>query len=299
MRTLLRLLSRFVAFLPLGVALWLGRAWGFFFARIVRRRRAEILEALARSLPDKTPEERNRIATRAYENSGMVAIEVLRMAVEPTTALAGRVDPGSTFEAIRRESENGKGMLLISAHLDNWEVLAAATAAGGFKTAIVVKSLKPASLNNFIIQARERYGTLVLQRKGAMRSILRHLRNGGILGFMMDQNTKRNEGVFVDFLGRPACTTLGLAQLAVMTGVRAMPVFLVRKPGGQHLMIHGEPIDPPADLSETEVTKYTQKAVDSVASAVRAHPEQWIWMHRRWRTQPLPDESSPSVPVES
>ena len=299
MRTLLRLLSRFVAFLPLGVALWLGRAWGFFFARIVRRRRSEILEALARSLPDKTPAERNRIATLAYENSGMVAIEVLRMAVEPISALPGRVDPGTTFEAIRRETQGGKGMLLISAHLDNWEVLAAATAASGISTAIVVKSLKPPSLNDFIIQARERYGTVVLQRKGAMRAIIRHLRNGGVLGFMMDQNTKRNEGVFVDFFDRPACTTLGLAQLAVMTGVRAMPVFLVRKSGGQHLMIHGDPIDPPADLSEAEVTRYTQKAVDSVAAAVRAHPEQWIWMHRRWRTQPLPDESPPPVRVES
>lgn len=299
MRTLLRLLARFVAFLPLGVALRLGRAWGFFFARIVRRRRTEMLETLARSLPGRTPAERRRIATLAYENSGMVAIEVLRMAVKPPSELAALVDPGTAFEAIRRELQRGKGLLLISAHLDNWEVLAAATGAAGLPAAIVVKSLKPAAVNDFIIQARERHGTLVLQRKGAMRAIIRHVRNGGVLGFMMDQNTKRNEGVFVDFLGRPACTTVGLAQLAVVTGARAMPMFLVREPGGRHRMIHGDVIEPPADLSDAEVVKYTQKAVDTVAAAVIAHPEQWIWMHRRWRTQPLPNESAPPAPVEA
>lgn len=298
MRTLLRLLAWFAAILPLGVALAVGRAWGFLLGRILRLRRAEMLERLAWALPGTSPGGRERVVNRMYANHAMTVVESLRMAVVPTSVLRPLVEDNGVLEAMRRELGHGRGLLVVCAHLGNWEMLAAATSASGLDLGIVVKDLKPAALNDFVTGLRVRHGTRVFPRKGSMRSAIRHVRDGGILGFMMDQNTKRQDGVFVDFLGRAACTTPGLAQFAVLTGAPTLPVFIVRQPGGRHRMIHGGVFAPPADLSEPEVLAYTQKTQDAVASAVRAHPDQWIWMHRRWRTQPLPDESLPTPPVQ-
>ena len=106
---------------------------------------------------------------------------------------------------------------------------------------------------------------------------------------MMDQNAKRDEGVFVTFFGQTCCTTRGLAQLAHMTGAPALPIFMTRLPDGRHRIRHYDPLPPPADLSDESVLAYTQKAVDAVERVIREVPDQWIWMHRRWRTQPEAD----------
>ncbi len=295
MRTLLLLLSRFAAILPLGAALAIGRGWGFFFGRILRLRRTEVLERLSWAMPETTPAERRRIVDGMYRQVGMTAMEVLRMAVKPTAEIVAQVDCASV-QHMRDGLARGKGLLVICAHLGNWEMLAAATSASGLPLGITVKDLKPPAMNDFIINVRQRHGTIVFRRKGSMRPAVRHVRAGGVLGFMMDQNTKRNDGIFTTFFGHTACTTPGLAQFAVLTGAPAMTVLMVRERNGRHRMVWGgEIFEPPADLSSESVRAYTQKALDSIEQLIRQHPEQWIWMHRRWRTQPLPDESPPPV----
>lgn len=299
MRTLLFLLSRFAGILPLGVALAIGRAWGFFFGNILRLRRKEVLERLSWAMPETTPADRRRIVNAMYQHVGMTAMEVLRMAVKPTPEILSMVDCAGV-QPMRDGLSRGKGLLVICAHLSNWELLAAATSASGLPLGITVKDLKPPALNDFIIATRQRHGTIVFRRKGSMRPAVRHVRGGGILGFMMDQNTKRKEGIFTTFFGRTACTTPGLAQFAVLTGAPAMTVLLVREKNGRRRMVCGDGIlEPPPDLSEESVRVYTQKALDSIEQIIRRHPEQWIWMHRRWRTQPLPDESPAPIRVET
>lgn len=299
MRALLLLLSRIAAFLPLGVALAIGRAWGFFFGQVLRLRRAEVMERLAWALPETTPAARRRIVQAMYQHFGMTAMEILRLAVKPTPEILSLVDCAGV-QPMRDGLARGKGLLVICAHLGNWELLAAATSASGLPLGITVKDLKPPAINDFIIAMRQRHGTVVFRRKGSMRPAVRHVRGGGILGFMMDQNAKRKEGIFTTFFGRTACTTPGLAQFAVLTGAPAMTVLLVREKNGRHRMVCGDGmLEPPPDLSEESMRIYTQKALDSIEQIIRRHPEQWIWMHRRWRTQPLPDVSSPPALVEA
>ena len=298
MRTLLLLLSRFAAILPLGVALAIGRSWGFFAGNILRLRRSEVLERLAWAMPETTPDDRRHITDGMYRHFGMTAMEVLRMAVKPATELLARVDCAGV-PPMRDGLARGKGLLVICAHLGNWELLAAATSASGLPLGITVKDLKPPALDDFVSRVRSRHGIIIFRRKGSMRPAIRHVRAGGVLGFMMDQNTKRNEGIFTTFFGRTACTTPGLAQFAALTGAPAMTVLMVREENGRHRMVCGkETLEPPPDLSEESVRAYTQKALDSIEQLIRQHPEQWIWMHRRWRTQPLPVESPAPARVE-
>lgn len=299
MRTLLRLLAWFAAILPLGVALAIGRGWGFFFGNILRLRRAEVLERLSWAMPETTRAGRRRIVNAMYRHFGMTAMEVLRLAVKPTREILSLVDCAGV-QPMRDGLARGKGLLVICAHLSNWELLAAASAASGIPIGITVKDLKPPAFNDFINDMRRRHGTIVFPRKGSMRPAVRHVRGGGLLGFMMDQNTKRKEGIFTTFFGRTACTTPGLAQFAVLTGAPAMTVLLVREKNGRHRMVYDDHlVEPPPDLSEESVRAYTQKALDSIEKVIRQHPEQWIWMHRRWRTQPLPGESPSPVHVET
>ena len=294
MKFLLRLLAYIMALPPLTVALWVGRGWGFFIGNVLRIRRREILRNLAWALPEKSDRERHQIANAMYRHFGMTVIEILRMAQKPPTDILQRINGDAWHPILPKSMTPGKGAIAICAHVGNWEMLAAGTSQMGRPLGITVKDLKPPALDAFITDVRERHGTHIFRRKGSMRSAIRHIRQGGVLGFMMDQNTKRNDGVFVNFFGRPACTTTGLAQFAYLTGAPATFVLLIREPRGNHRMVCGNVIPPPPDLSDASVEAYTQTALDGLEKVIRQYPEQWIWMHRRWRTQPLPKPQPPS-----
>jgi KDO2-lipid IV(A) lauroyltransferase len=283
---LLRLLARCFSLLPLPVALAVGRGLGRLVGCVMTRRRREGAAALAASLPEYTPAAARSALWRLYANLGMNVVETLRMRHLSAEELRSRIEVGDTPAAVDALRQGGKGILVIIAHVGNWEMLATATGAYGYPLGIIVKDLKPPSLNDYITAQRAQHGTQVFSRRGSLRKALKHVKDNGLLGFMMDQNAKREEGVFVNFFGRPACTTRGLAQIAHLTGAPALPIFMIRLPGGRHEIRYFEPIPPPADLSEETVREYTQRAVDAVERVIRQVPDQWIWMHRRWRTRP-------------
>jgi KDO2-lipid IV(A) lauroyltransferase len=103
---------------------------------------------------------------------------------------------------------------------------------------------------------------------------------------MLDQNMTRTEGVFVDFFGRPACTTPGLAYLAAQSQAPVVPIFLLRNPDHRHTFRVLPVIDPPPDRQPDTMREYTQRYTAVLEGVIREHPDQWIWIHRRWRTQP-------------
>jgi KDO2-lipid IV(A) lauroyltransferase len=164
---------------------------------------------------------------------------------------------------------------------------ASATPILGIELHIVVKSLKPESLNRWITDTRSRWGTRVHDRRGSVRNLIEALKEGNPIGFIIDQNAKRNWGVFVDFFGRPACTTDGLAQLAAIGGKPIFPVFCRRDPVTRSLIAEiGEEIVGPSDRSPEEIERVTAECTRKLEDFIRKYPDQWIWMHRRWRTRP-------------
>jgi len=156
-------------------------------------------------------------------------------------------------------------------------------------------------VDEFLTGSREGAGVKVFRGRGVFRESLRHLARGGVLGVVLDQNARRNEGVFVPFFGRQACTLKSLALLARRTGAPIVPVFGYRE--GKH---HRIVCEPPLDLGVTEdmegdVIRWTTACTEAIEKAIRRRPDQWMWLHDRWKTRPEGSSEfrSPESRVES
>lgn len=255
--------------------------------RVVRFRRVEVLDTLARCLPETTDVDCRHIANGMYANFGLSLTEGLRLAYGRPDPLLARVKVLNP-EIVDQAAEAGKGVLILTAHLGNWEMLAVAAARDGYQASIVVKAIKGAAIEDMVVRMRERFGTELVPQRNAYRQCLRVLKKNQLLGFMLDQNMIRDEGVFVDFFGKPACTTTGLAHLAAHSGAVVVPAFCVRRPDDRGVDIQVQPPLPaPVDRSPEAIREATQVYTRAVEDMIRRYPGQWNWIHRRWRTRPL------------
>lgn len=282
----LRALRSWMSRCDLPRALVRGRRAGYLLEHAVRYHREDAYDALRRAFPGE-PESRIRQIVRGmYENLGMTLAESLRLLDEPIEAIKARVEWRGR-EILERERESGRGVCILTAHTGNWEMTCAVTPLFGLPITIVAKPIRGQALSEYVRGIRTRFGLGVLPSKNAYRDCLRALRRNDLLGFVLDQNMTRDEGVFVDFFGRPACTTPGLAHIAARSGARVVPVFMERQEGGRHVVHVHPPLDPPPDTEPETLRAATQVYTRCIEDHVRAFPEQWIWIHRRWRTVPL------------
>lgn len=259
----------------------MGRAFG----RVIRYRRADALDALRKSFPAASEEHHRMVLREMYEHFGINLVESLRMRSEPEDTLRSSI-VWDGLEILQRERERGRGVLVLTAHTGNWEMVCAATPLFGLPLTIVAKPIHGRVLREHVHAVRTRFGLQVLPSRGAYRECLRVLKRNELLGFVLDQNMTRMEGVFVEFFGRPACTTPGLAHLSARAQVRVVPVFMSRMAEGRHRICVGTPMEPPADTEPGTLLAATQTYTRRIEDFIRNHPAQWIWIHRRWKTQP-------------
>lgn len=270
---------------------------GAIIGSVFRYRRRDALEALRLAFPEKTRAELRRIVRRMYANLALNAVEMLRIEKEAEQYRRGAI-AWSGRDYLDRALQERKGALLLSAHTGNWELCGTLLPAVGYPANIVAKNIKNRGLNERIVRLRRQFGLTVLPARGSYRACLRALKRNDILVFVLDQNMTRNEGVFVDFFGRPACTTPGLAHLAAVSGAPVLPLFAERLDDSRHCLHVGPPLAPPRDRGEAALTEATQRYTRVIEDFVRARPEQWIWIHRRWKTRPLP-AAAPASPAPS
>jgi len=188
---------------------------------------------------------------------------------------------------LRSAQKKGKGVLVLTAHLGNWEFLLVAAAIMNMKFSAVYRPLDFKPLDMFFEDIRNTTGTKLHQKKGAMFKVLRSLANNEGVGILLDQKTKPSSGVLVDFLGRPAYTNMGLAILAKRSRAPVIPVFAVREDGCYSVRILPEVpfIDTGDDaLDMIENTRLYNRAIESM---ITQYPEQWFWLHRRWEIRPV------------
>jgi KDO2-lipid IV(A) lauroyltransferase len=194
-----------------------------------------------------------------------------------------------------RAGAQGKGLLVLTGHFGNWEV---ATVAGLRQFPqyhglfhFVRRPLKPAWLNNFLTRRFQRSGFGTLGKRGTLESILELLGRGAILVYVLDQHAAGKEGVVVDFLGHPASTFKSLAVLALNTGAPVIPACCWREPDGKHVLRFEDPL-PLIECEDTgeAIRRNTQSYNEALERMLLRHPEQWIWMHRRWKVV-RPDSS--------
>jgi len=190
-------------------------------------------------------------------------------------------------ENLKSALSEGKGVLVLSAHLGNWDMLAASLAAKGFPISLITKVSRSEALNRVWMGYREAAGIKIFISSGSMGRILRQLKSGGIVGFVLDQNALREDGVFVPFFGKAACTLGSLAVLARRTGAPVIPVYTFREGGRHRVVVEGPIITPEIEDRDLDVLKRTEAYTSWTEKVIREHPEQWTWLHDRWKTRPV------------
>jgi KDO2-lipid IV(A) lauroyltransferase len=281
-------LLRLVALIPLGPAVRLGAVLGGLGYRLLGQTRRLALQHLAQAFPEKAEAERREIARRMFVHLGMAAMEVTSI-----RSYADRVerymdiDPGPLRAALAQ----GKGIVFVTGHLGNWELMARAVAKVGAPVSAVAKRGGDARLMGLIEGWRQDGAVTTLWREDAStaRALLRVFKENRVLGILCDQDTSV-QGVWVPFFGRPAWSPRAPADLALRTGAPILVGTSHRKgerPGdGLRFEMTGIPYDPkPAD-KEAEVVRITAACQAVLEDAIRRHPADWVWMHERWKTQP-------------
>ncbi|MBW2193548.1 MAG: lysophospholipid acyltransferase family protein, partial [Deltaproteobacteria bacterium] len=182
--------------------------------------------------------------------------------------------------------DKGRGVLALTAHFGNWELLSVVGAMSGYPLAVLYRPLDFKPLDRFFVKLRTRFGGKMIPQKRALREVLRSLRKREIMVLLMDQNVDWYEGVFVDFMGRRACTNKGLALIALKSKAPVVPVFLVRQGEQFTAKILPEiPLIKTGDKTK-DVEENTARYNAAIASFLYQYPEQWFWVHQRWKTRP-------------
>jgi KDO2-lipid IV(A) lauroyltransferase len=288
--------ARFVRLLPLGMALALGAGIGRLMYTFVGRRRRVLTANLARAFPEKSEAERLVIAKASCRNLGRTLIEVLRLPdlTEADARERIRFEGAENFDTLRAV---GKGALALSAHFGNFEYISVgANRLGLFRSHLIGRRIKNPYVDRAIQDLRRAHGVDTIPNKRSTPEILARLKRGEGIGVVLDQNMKRKVAVFVDFFGHSASTTPGLAVLAERSGAPVVPVFAVRESAWQaggsaarHVITLGPPIPWEEHANHEEAVRLnTQRYTHVIEEWVRRFPDQWFWLHDRWRTQPLP-----------
>lgn len=278
--------------LPEPGAYRLGEGLGSLVFWIDRRHQRVAIENLRIAFgKEKNELELKAIARRSYQHLGQSLAELARALTSPPDKIMGAVSIEGQDHFLEAHKK-GRGVLYLTAHLGNWEWMALVQSLKGYPMNVVARPLDNPLLEGLLSRLRTRWGNRVVKKGGALREVLKLLKEGETIGFLLDQNVAPDQGVFVNFFGRPACAHKTLALLALKTGAPVLPAFTFRQGGNRHRII----IEPPVMLEETgdlqrDVVANTQKFTSVIESYVRQHPDQWLWVHRRWKTQPKDVES--------
>lgn len=272
-----------LAHLPGRLGLWVGARIGDLLWAMLPGRRAIALENLARAFGrERSEAEIARLGRRSFEHLGMNLVEACVFFFRPPSVMLSRVDLGNP-EPVQAAAALGKGVLALTAHYGNWELLAASSALSVFPLSVVMRPLDDPVVNWLIERFRRRSGVELIAKRQALPAMRDALRQGRVVGVLLDQNASRAEGVFVPFFGIPASTSRALAVLSLRTGAPVVPIFIRRAEDGRH-RVAAEPAIPAPQSGD--VTDYTAAFNRSIEAAIRRAPEQWFWLHRRWKTEP-------------
>lgn len=187
---------------------------------------------------------------------------------------------------LRDAYAKGQGVLILGGHIGNWELLPIVIMASGFPVSFIYRPLDFAPADRFLFQYRSRSGGKPIPRKGAMRKILSPLRKKECVGILLDQDSGHTAGIFADFFGRPACTNKGLALLALKTKSPVVPVFVAREGFKFKVEIGREIPLIQTGQKEHDIQANTLQYNQAIEAFIRRYPEQWLWVHRRWKNEP-------------
>jgi KDO2-lipid IV(A) lauroyltransferase len=268
--------------LPRAKALRLGASFGRLACRVDKRRREYAQRNLRVAYGDSlTPVERDALMQRVFEHWGKSLIDFLRapaLSAAQRDALVTSVEGREGLDALRAEDQ---GFLLVTGHLGNFEFLGRWLADQGVPSTVIVREPTNPAFAAYVRKMRAYGGNEALNRGTSPRELLTRLRKGRVVTLGIDQNSS---DAFIPFFGVPAGTVTGPAVLALRTGVKLLPSFCVREPDDTYRIVFGAPIAATATGDrDADVARATAEASAALERVVRRYPDQWLWLHNRWK----------------
>ena len=280
-----------VRLLPRGLARTAGVAISAVAFRALGRLRRVGLRNLELAFPGITAGERETILRSEYRNLGFLLAEFCKMPGY-TAATASRFIRYEGLENYLRARERGKGVLVLTGHLGAWELSSFYHSLMGMPMGMVIRRLDNPLVDEFVNRIRCLHGNRVIHKDDFARGLIASMRAGETVGILMDTNMTPPQGVFVPFFGVPACTASGMARIAEKTGAAVLPGFLLWEQREQKYVLHfGEELEiVHTEDAEQDVLTNTATFTAAIERYVRQYPDQWLWMHRRWKTRPAGEE---------
>ena len=291
-RAVFKLLKGIFFLVPRPLCLALGRGAGAFLYVVDRRHRRVALRNLETAFGAELPAaERRKIARASFRNFGALTADILKLFHLSDRRIAGLLRVEGR-ENLVRALDQGRGVLIVTGHLGNWEIAARAVSELG-RLHVIARRLDSSALEKELLSLRRRLGGDVIYKKEAAKRVLQALRAGEMVAILIDQNVLRREGVFVDFFGRPASTTPAAAAFHLRTGAPIVPVFCRPAPGGTYELVIHPALEPPrGGTLEENVLKTTAISTKMIEAEIRRTPGFWLWFHDRWRTRPLDEHEN-------
>jgi KDO2-lipid IV(A) lauroyltransferase len=226
------------------------------------------------------------VALGVYEHFGRVLLDILWMARRGREEILGLVDVTGA-EHVEAARAAGRGTLLFTAHMGNWELHGVAHGFLFEPMGLIARELDNPRLDAVLCAFRARPGNTVIYKRRALPQVLRLLRENRPVAILLDQNVQEGDGVFVDYFGRPAATTTAAAALALKTGCALIPAHTELGKDGRYRLVYEPPL-PVASTGDraSDMRDLTQRLTTIIEGWVRQRPEQWLWLHRRWKTRP-------------
>ena len=259
----------------------LARCYARLLDLALPRLRRVAMRNLAMALPEKTAAEHQAIADGVFRSIARLLYALARFS---------KINRGNVSEWIRYEGfehfeqalQRGRGVLFATAHLGNWELSAFAHALMAAPMHVVVRPLDNLRIDALLARRRTLSGNRLIEKKESARSVLKALQANQAVGILIDQNSSPEEGVFVNFFGIPACASSGFARLAAHTGATVIPGFALWSEAERRYVLK---FYPPLEMTG-RLQEDTQRLQSQLEAVIREHPDQWLWIHRRWKNRP-------------
>ncbi|MCF6206622.1 MAG: lysophospholipid acyltransferase family protein [Sulfurovum sp.] len=283
-----KLLLSLAAVIPESLLYALMKYVTLAFFHLDSKRRRLTIQNLSMAFPEKSDEEIKALARETYLSLAQTVAEILLMFVDRfdiEDAVINAKEAKTRLQEIAQESPNG--IIVVTAHFSNWELAAHFLASGGLPMLAVGREGNNKLIDKYItVPFREKYGNQATTKHKAMLAMAKRLKNAQAVGLLIDQKAGSLNSVKVDFFGEPAETTTSVAMLKQKFDATVVPIFIIRESRGKYRMQIGASIDYTAeeiDDPDEKIRAMTQQYTEAIEAVVRAHPEQWFWMHNRWR----------------
>ena len=273
--------------LPVTIAMTIGQAIGLSAYVVAGDLRRTGRRNLLLAFPDKSESERKKLLIGCFRNLGRELGVFSHFQYSSQSELSELFEV-SGLEPFVKAKEEHNGVVLFTGHLGAWELTSFGVSVIGHPFSFLVRRLDNPKVEEIVDKARTRFGNETIDKLGAARPMVKLLRSGKVLGLLIDLNTLDEEGIFVDFFGVPASTNFMVSKLALRTQSPIIPLFSPwLKDKKKFGLYFGEPVIPePTGDEDKDVRHLTQTLSQIVENMVRQYPDQWLWVHKRWKTRP-------------